>query len=252
VSQILGKWDGPVTDFKESQPASSSPSSPSPSSSSSSSSSSSASVVYMVADSHSMAPGWQRLKITAADSNNNSNGNSNSNSSSSVLIIPKLVTGLKCWHLRPSCSFYPKRNFENVLESIPDKARVIFGFGEIDCREGILVAVAQNKYKDLAEGISVNVEVYIEALEEVVMAKNITAYVHPIVPVLDPTRETVKAFNKQLKRRVEASKFLTFLDFFDALLTEDGKDFNPKYALDGTHMSPSYAHLLEEALNKVW
>ena len=65
------------------------------------------------------------------------------------LLVPKLVTGLKCWHLRDECDFYPKKHFENVMRTIPAKATVIFVFGEIDCREGLLEAVERCKYDSI-------------------------------------------------------------------------------------------------------
>ena len=55
----------------------------------------------------------------------------------------------------PSSRFYPKYNFYNVVEQIPNGSRVLMIFGEIDCREGILFAVERAIYKDLQEGIQV-------------------------------------------------------------------------------------------------
>jgi hypothetical protein len=37
-----------------------------------------------------------------------------------------LVTGLKCWHMRDGEDFYPRTNFDNVCETIPKGAEVIF------------------------------------------------------------------------------------------------------------------------------
>lgn len=59
----------------------------------------------------------------------------------------------------------------------------------------------------------------------------------------------VKAFNKILERRVKESKSLLWLDFFSSLLTEDGSQLISDYALDGTHMNPSYLKLLEKSIN---
>jgi hypothetical protein len=92
---------------------------------------------------------------------------------------PKLVTGLKHWHLRPGSDFYPKVcpkvapaacsrlypalplalslflfalssrnwqvNFERCVAALPDACDVVFIFGEIDCREGILVAIEKDR-----------------------------------------------------------------------------------------------------------
>lgn len=59
--------------------------------------------------------------------------------------MPQLITGCKIWHLRDEGYFYPKRNFENAMKSLPKGAQVIMMFGEIDCREGIMLAVEKCK-----------------------------------------------------------------------------------------------------------
>lgn len=68
-------------------------------------------------------------------------------------------------------------------------------------------------------------------------AKALRAYVHPIVPVLDITRPTVKHFNSVLGPKVRQSKQLQWLDFFDKLLRQDGS-FDLQYALDGEFPLP--------------
>jgi hypothetical protein len=49
--------------------------------------------------------------------------------------------------------------------------------------------------------------------------------------------------------QVAACAGLRFLDIFDKLLTPDGQALRPEFELDGTHMSPRYVRLVEEALN---
>jgi hypothetical protein len=60
--------------------------------------------------------------------------------------------GVKHWHLRPESTFYPKNNFFNSLKSIPDGSDVIFILGEIDCREGLLLALERDKYSTIQDG----------------------------------------------------------------------------------------------------
>ena len=49
---------------------------------------------------------------------------------------------------------------------------------------------------------------------------------------------------------------MVWLDFFEQLLIAPSTDtaaawkLNPAYGLDGTHLNPSYLHLLEAALNE--
>jgi hypothetical protein len=97
------------------------------------------------------------------------------------LLKPMLVTGLKMWHLRPESVFFPKNNFYNVVSTstdsvccvrgvracvfnrvvrigvvtVPPHSDVVFLFGEIDCREGLVVSVEKCRYRDLEEGAQV-------------------------------------------------------------------------------------------------
>jgi hypothetical protein len=95
------------------------------------------------------------------------------------LIQPLLVTGCKIWHLRPKSLFYPKLQFMNSMRKLKPgsqvqpidasctmragsgnvahaslianahlslaKHQVIMLFGEIDCREGLLLSVQKCK-----------------------------------------------------------------------------------------------------------
>lgn len=79
------------------------------------------------------------------------------------LIRPLLVTGLKCWHLRPSSTFYPKANFYHIVPTgtclcllvssllAPQGSHIIMQFGEIDCREGLVLSVARMIYETIEE-----------------------------------------------------------------------------------------------------
>ena len=63
------------------------------------------------------------------------------------LLHPLLVTGIKMWHLRPSSHFYPKVHFWNTVKLLPQGSQVILLVGEIDCREGLLMAVEKLKVR---------------------------------------------------------------------------------------------------------
>lgn len=65
---------------------------------------------------------------------------------------PLLVTGCKAWHLRPEETFYTKSNFFAAVGRVPKGAKVVVLFGEIDCREGLLISVQKGRYRDLQEG----------------------------------------------------------------------------------------------------
>ena len=58
-----------------------------------------------------------------------------------------------------------------MSDSIPHGSNVVFVFCEIDCREGILVAVEKDRYRDVDAGITHVVEIYMMALEELIAKK---------------------------------------------------------------------------------
>ena len=51
--------------------------------------------------------------------------------------------------------------------------KVIFMIGEIDCREGLLVAVERDRYASLIEGIEFTVDIFIAALTKLIAVKKI-------------------------------------------------------------------------------
>jgi hypothetical protein len=109
------------------------------------------------------------------------------------------------------------------------------------------------------EGIHAVLDIWMSILQDLVNDFNFEIFLHPIPPVLDPTRHIVTAFMSLYCQRVQAAIAkagplqgkLHWLGFFEALLCNDGEDLNPVYALDGTHLGPAYLDLLQEALNKV-
>ena len=163
------------------------------------------------------------------------------------------MTGLKHWHLRPGADFYPKRNFQTVVkEAIPDGADVVFLFGEIDCREGILVAVEKGRYPSLAAGMEATMAHFFAAVEELRVKRKLNrVFIHPIVPVLNETRQIVTQYNALFKERVLATGGrLTWLDgVFEGLLTPGGGALRPEYEFDGTHLHPSYLTLVADAVD---
>ncbi|KDO32857.1 hypothetical protein SPRG_02550 [Saprolegnia parasitica CBS 223.65] len=154
-------------------------------------------------------------------------------------LTPALVTGLKHWHLRRASTFYPKRHFEEVISTLPRHARIVFLLGEIDCREGILLAVEKCRYESVDEGMVATMSHFLRVLEALVCTHGFDAYIHPIVPVLDETRHLVRRYNALLRTRVEAASFCKWLDCFEDLLGDNGK-LQPAYAFDGTHLHPAY------------
>ncbi|EOD30456.1 hypothetical protein EMIHUDRAFT_232788 [Emiliania huxleyi CCMP1516] len=186
--------------------------------------------LYVAGDSHALSPSWRVVRWRGQPR----------------VLVPVLVTGLKLWHLRDGADFFPKANFEAAAASLPDGADVVFAFGEIDCREGLLLAVERARYRDLAQAIDTVVDIYIRTLRRLAARRRFNILVPPVLP---ETRAVVKQFNAALRRAVErASPVLAWLDFFEQLLTPAGDALADGLALDGTHLNPQYVRLLEAAL----
>jgi tetratricopeptide (TPR) repeat protein len=216
--------------------------------------------IYVCGDSHSLAPAWKVLAVGGR----------------SIRLRPALVTGLKHWHLRREGEFYPKRNFYSVCgldtrappalrkalglfggnvpasaPTIPQKATVLFLLGEIDCREGILVAVEKMRYESVEEGIKHTASIFVDVAARLARHKRWKVLVHPVPPVLDETRKMVLKYNATLRRLVDASSDLTWVDCFDGFLDAAGA-LDERWKLDGTHLHPRYLdELLAPALEGV-
>jgi tetratricopeptide (TPR) repeat protein len=186
-------------------------------------------MLYICGDSHCLSPAWNTITWNGKAQN----------------LVPRLVTGLKCWHLRPESRFYPKVNFSNAISMIPKGSNIVMMFGEIDTREGILLAVEKLKYENVEEGVAFVIDIYLSVLNDLKSKFNLI--IHPVLPVLDVTRGMVIIFNRILKEKC-AKNGLRYLDFADELL-ENGK-LKKQYELDGTHIHPSYLTVFEAYLNK--
>ena len=188
--------------------------------------------LYVIGDSHSLACAWRTVTYKGKPH----------------LLVPRLVTGCKIWHMREASDFFTRANFDAAVAAIPSGAPVVFLFGEIDCREGLLVAVERKRYPDLDAGIAFTVGIYMKVLKSLVATRRFDVQVHPVPPVLNETRHIVNKFNAQLVAAVKKEKALRMLDFFDNLLTPDGGALKEELKLDGTHMHPRYVELLDKAL----
>ena len=144
-----------------------------------------------------------------------------------------------------------KKAARPLAATVPPGATVLFVLGEIDCREGILVAVEKLRYADVTEGIRKTAKIFVDTAAALCAEKKYArGLVHPVPPVLDETRGMVTQYNAILKDLVDANEFLTYLDFFDDFLDKD--KLKPEYALDGTHLHPRYLDdLLAPALDAV-
>ena len=139
------------------------------------------------------------------------------------------------------------------MESIPSGADVMVVLGEIDCREGLLVCVEKGRYASLEEGIQVVISIFLQNVKSLAARKKFgKVYIHPVAPVLNPTRHIVETFNPIFEARVrEAGAPFVWLDFVKNLVepaaegdaVQDCQSKNrlkSRYELDGTHLNPLY------------
>jgi tetratricopeptide (TPR) repeat protein len=136
--------------------------------------------IFLCGDSHCLSAAWSLISVPCDLSDSQSPRQSR-------LLIPKLVTGLKQWHLRPNSDFYPKEGFQRMVAGLPEGAdvsdcpssssplllQVILMVGEIDCREGLLVALERGLYSSLEEGIRETLKVFKATITHLVQKKRL-------------------------------------------------------------------------------
>jgi hypothetical protein len=136
----------------------------------------------------------------------------------------------------------------------------MFIIGEIDCREGILLAVERDRYSSVQEGMRSTIAIFSKVLSGLVATKKIKAFVHPVLPMLKETRSLVLAYNKLYQeatlKLASANEKIKWLDFFSELVsTGPGSsgsaadvELKSGLALDGTHISPRYVSMIQAAM----
>ena len=193
-------------------------------------------IVYVVGDSHSLSPSWHNVSLCGGTRR--------------AVFVNCLVTGVKIWHLRDESTFYPKRQFECMMEHIPDGAPfVLFIIGEIDCREGILQAVEKGYYDTADEAMDRVVSIYTKKLLEVKRQKRFgTVFVHYPLPILDITRQIVLNFHQALSRGLDAPDVRGQLVGMNVPVLDETNKIKAAFQFDGTHISPTYLAAVEQQL----
>ena len=82
-------------------------------------------------------------------------------------------------------------------------------FGEIDCREGLLLAVDKLKYDNVEEAMGVLADIYLGVLLKLLSQRAMYLHVHPVPPVLNETRHIVAPFNALMKQKVRPAMLLS-------------------------------------------
>ena len=108
--------------------------------------------VFLVGDSHCMSLAWRDVRLGGERRT----------------LFPLLVTGVKLWHLRRDSVFYTKQAFRSTVSPMPAGATAVFTLGDIDCREGLPVAVERYMYDDMDRAIDHLVDIYMDVLRSFV------------------------------------------------------------------------------------
>eukprot|EP01040_Poterioochromonas_malhamensis_P003155 gene3155-3363_t len=206
--------------------------------------------IYICGDSHCLSLAWNIVKKTSTMTTTKKKTNT-LDKPSYHLLVPKLVTG------------------------------VIMLIGEIDCREGFLVALERDYYDSIEDAMNTTIKAFLHNLQQIRETRQLKIYIHPIPPVLNETRKIVMLFNVLYKQQIEELKDpnILWLDFLYDLVdrvtptassatstTTDSSNnghqksvqeiLSEEYSLkeiyqhDGTHLHPRYVTLVEKAINK--
>jgi hypothetical protein len=226
--------------------------------------------LYYLGDSHVLSLAWQTVRLPPCVS---------SSSSSSVqhrLVVPVLTTGLKAWHVQSTTRFFTHSNLRTAVcrtyssscgttTSTATTATwtIVVSAGEIDCREGIGGALLQGYTVTCHEHIQPTVLQYVRALQTLAVEYHCQILVVPVAPharrkqkgrvagqVL--RRETVRAWNAELRAALPLQELVFFLDYETALVDDmpGQHDYvlKPAFNADGTHMNAAFAPEFENAI----
>jgi hypothetical protein len=81
--------------------------------------------------------------------------------------------------------------------------QVIVLVGEIDCREGFLVALERDYYDTIEEAMTATIQPFIALLKTIQANRKFKIYIHPIPPVLPQTRKIVVLFNHIYQKMIQ-------------------------------------------------
>ncbi|EKX47573.1 hypothetical protein GUITHDRAFT_106561 [Guillardia theta CCMP2712] len=191
--------------------------------------------LFLVGDSHVLSGAWGRIKLKKT----------------SHYIFPKLVTGLKAWHLREGHQFLTVANLHECMKSLPaDAKEIVFVCGEIDCREGIPGAVMKRKYESMQKAVEETVQIFDKAVKYLSKRFSVKMFVLSVCPPSNPQHkdriEATNLFNKKLKE-VYGPKG-TYIDISNDVTTSEGV-LKSDFVCDGTHMNRGILKVLEKQFN---
>lgn len=198
--------------------------------------------LYFISESHGFAPNNMQVTIKEQPFN----------------IRSLFIKGAKVFHFTQAGPNRFKESLARLVNGLPEKSKVVFAFGEIDCRynEGILKYCLAYE-KDYREVIDTMLAKYLELLTEVSKEKQFSMMLYG-VPAPHPDqlnllaeeqsnelKQVISYFNQVLREYCKSHHF-AFLDVYQA--TELNGESNKKYHIDDIHVAPC---MVPELLKKL-
>jgi hypothetical protein len=63
-------------------------------------------------------------------------------------------------------------------------SEIVFVLGEIDCREGILLAVERDRYRSVEEGMVATTKIFATLIKQLINQRKIIPIIHPVLPMV--------------------------------------------------------------------
>lgn len=79
--------------------------------------------------------------------------------------------------------------------------------------------------------MEVTIRIFMEALSEAVRKFEFEALIHPVVPVLNETRQLVIQYNQIFREYVSRSKICSWLNFFDDLVHDSPEKVRERHCM---------------------
>ena len=165
-------------------------------------------------------------------------------------IQSKIIIGCKMWHLANNQINGYKKQIEVILTTIPNNAKIVLTFGEIDCRlnEGI-IKFHQQTNNNLTQSIQSLSHDYIKYVTETLKPHSKSIIISGI-PLPSPCRQkllsitevqllttTIKELNSRLRTNTVNEGF-QFLDL-QQFTQNDSTHFSDNSFVDDLHLTPS-------------
>ncbi len=189
--------------------------------------------LFFIGDSHALSPANVVVKLNNVE----------------YRVLASIITGCKAYHLGRNIKDEYKESLKKLLAAYPPSSKIIFGFGEIDCRrdEGFF-HLHKTKQKDYRATVPKTVERYFNFVLQNALQYKHYIYFYGVPAPLESLLSTlshadraisiniIALFNSSLKLLCQKNS-IPFLDTYALTANQEGYS-NNKYHLDDYHLKP--------------